>query len=288
MPDLLPQPAPDIRSYYDQNTRLFLSLGSSARSQAIHRAVWTGDSRSLDEALNYTNRLVLDQARQLQAGQNASRLRVVDLGCGVGGSLAYLLKHLDPPPLLVGLTISGVQARLGQAGLAGACALLQADFQAVPLAAGFDLTYAIESFVHAAQPERFLAEAARLLRPGGRLALCDDFLALRLAQTGPDAGGRRWLQAYQHGWRVPNLAPLDEVEHLASRSGLRLVSQQHLTPYLRLRALPDPLARSLLWTGLHLPLRHPIFPSMLGSLALQQCLKRGLVQYHFLVFAKEA
>ena len=29
-----------IRRYYEQNTRLFLSLGSSPRAYTIHRAVW--------------------------------------------------------------------------------------------------------------------------------------------------------------------------------------------------------------------------------------------------------
>jgi hypothetical protein len=53
-----------------------------------------------------------------------------------------------------------------------------------------------------------------------------------------------------------------------------------------LRALPDVPARVLRTIGEKIPARHPIVPSMLGSLALQQCLKMGIVEYRMLVFAR--
>ena len=31
---------------------------------------------------------------------------------------------------------------------------------------------------------------------------------------------------------------------------------------------------------------HEIVPSMIGSIALQHCLLRGLIEYHFMVFEK--
>jgi hypothetical protein len=74
---------------------------------------------------------------------------------------------------------------------------------------------------------------------------------------------------------------------MAQQSGLLLVRNTDLTPYLRLRALPAGLASALLTLGRLIPLRHAILPSMLGSLALQQCLSQGWIEYHFLVFEKE-
>jgi hypothetical protein len=53
-----------------------------------------------------------------------------------------------------------------------------------------------------------------------------------------------------------------------------------------MRLLPDSLARWLLRAGSHLPLRHAILPSLLGSMALQQCLQMGLIRYHYLVFER--
>ncbi len=82
----------------------------------------------------------------------------------------------------VGLTISPLQAQLArrrsrQLALHGASLFVEADFLASPLALGADMVYSVEAFVHAASPQRYFEEAARLLRPGGRLVLVDDFLA---------------------------------------------------------------------------------------------------------------
>ncbi len=277
--------AADIRRYYNQNTRLFLSLSGSARTQSIHRAVWAPGVRSLDAALDYTHGLVLAQAEHLLASHHLESLKLVDLGCGVGGSLAYLLARLKQPALGVGLTISPLQAHIARRRLEPPACILEADFHSVPLAAGFDLAYAIESFVHASQPERFLSEAARLLRPGGRLVIGDDFLAEQAA-LGMDAAQAGWLKTYQDGWFAPNVTTAQTVKKMAIASGLTPIWEVDLTPHLRLRALPDRLARLLLWAGERLPLKHAILPSMLGSMALQQCLHMGLVRYCFLVFQK--
>ena len=40
-----------------------------------------------------------------------------------------------------------------------------------------DLAFAIESFVHSPDGPRFFRSAARALRPGGKLIICDDFLS---------------------------------------------------------------------------------------------------------------
>jgi SAM-dependent methyltransferase len=277
----------EIRRYYNQNTRLFLSLGSSARTQSIHRAVWAPGVRSLDAALDYTHALVLEQADQLIASNSMERIVLADLGCGVGGSLAYLLPRLELPALGVGLTISPLQARIARRRLALPALIAEADFQSLPLAPGFDLAYAIEAFVHASQPERFLAEASCLLRPSGRLVICDDFLSHQAAH-GMNAFQKRWLKVYQDGWIVPNVKTSQAAREAAHRFGLEPMQDIDLTPYLRLRALPGGLASLLLWCGERLPLKHAILPSMLGSMALQQCLHLGLISYRFLVFQKTA
>jgi hypothetical protein len=53
-----------------------------------------------------------------------------------------------------------------------------------------------------------------------------------------------------------------------------------------LRNLPDSLASTLLFLGEKIPIKHAIMPSMLGSMALQQCLHMKVVEYRMLVFEK--
>jgi cyclopropane fatty-acyl-phospholipid synthase-like methyltransferase len=269
-----------IRRYYDQNTRLFLAFGSARRVASIHRAVWADGARTLDEALNVTHQRIL--------AETPGR-RVADLGCGVGASLFHILPQLEQPAFGLGLTISPVQARLAQTaaerlGLASQCLIVEGDFLSVPLAEhGLDAVFSVEAFVHAPEPASYFQEAARLLRPGGRLVLVDDFRADR----GLSPSESDWLAAYQAGWRVPGVCSLPQAADLAASAGLRLRRNDDLTPDLRLRALPNGLAHFLLKVGQKIPLRHAILPSMLGSMALQQCLQAGVVQYCFVVFEKE-
>ena len=88
------------------------------------------------------------------------------------------------------------------------------------------------------------------------------------------------------GWHVPRVRTVEQAAILAKKYNLSLVTNDDLTPHLRLRNLPDLLARAILFIGNHLPIKHAILPSMLGSMALQQCLRLGIIEYRFLVFEK--
>lgn len=277
-----------IRAYYEQNTRLFLRFAPSA-GLTIHRALWADAVTTHERALNYSNELILAEILRLICDQALDPIRLLDLGCGVGASLFYLLPRLPTPGFGVGVTISELQARLAREQARrlslNHCHLTQADFQALPLPGKFDIVYSIEAFVHAAMPENFFAEVARLLEPAGRLILIDDFLSDFAARSASD-NERRWVDAYQSGWHVPNLRTVSENVSIAHEKNLRLIDSRDLTPMLRLRALPDVAARIVHAIGERIPARHPIVPSMLGSLALQQCLKMGIVEYRMLVFEK--
>jgi hypothetical protein len=79
---------------------------------------------------------------------------------------------------------------------------------------------------------------------------------------------------------------VEQAATFADKNNLQLIKNDDLTPYLHLRNLPDLLARTLHFVGNHLPIKHAILPSMLGSMALQQCLHRKVIEYRFLVFKK--
>jgi cyclopropane fatty-acyl-phospholipid synthase-like methyltransferase len=275
-------PLESVRSYYDRNTRLFLRFGSPPETQTIHRSLWPAGVKRVEQALAVSNNLILDEARALHA--RLGHLRLADLGCGVGATLFQILAGLPAPAQAVGLTLSPVQARIAEQArqsIGLPARILEADFHHVPLAGGFDLVYSIEAFIHAQHPREYLGEAARLLNPGGRLILLDDFL------TASNPKADDWLAAYRAGWFVPDIQTVEEVTATALDFGLTLSENRNLSPQLRLRNLPDGLARLILNIGQRLPQEHPIVPSMLGSMALQQCLHEGWIEYRWLVFEKQ-
>ena len=274
-----------IRTYYDQNTNLFLKFSrrNARKAQNIHRSLWTDGAQTLDEALNVSNARILNEIESVAP----AHARCADLGCGVGASLFYIYPRLREPAPALGLTLSPVQAKLAQEsakqlGLQDQILFAEGDFTNVPLANDLDAVYSVEAIVHAMEPEKYFLEASRLLRSGGKLILVDDYNAARpLSQA-----ESKWLKAFVDGWHVPGVRTVERSISIAEKYNLRLLKNEELTPYLRLNNLPDALANMLLFIGNHLPIKHAILPSMLGSMALQQCLHMGIIEYRFLVFEK--
>lgn len=274
-----------IRNYYDQNTRLFLAFNRSRKAEDIHRSLWVDGVKTLEEALNVSNDLIRAEIETV-AKTNA---RIADLGCGVGASLLHIVPRLQEPKSAFGLTLSPVQARLANrfakhAELETQIHFAEGDFTRVPLAnESLDAVYSVEALVHAPEPNLFFQEAGRLLQPGGKLMVVDDYLAARSLAPREST----WLQAYINGWQVPGVTTVQQAQTFAEKYHLKLIKNDDLTPYLRLRNLPNALAQTLLFLGNHLPIQHAILPSMLGSMALQQCLHMKVIEYRYLVFEKQ-
>jgi len=274
----------DVRAYYDQNTRLFLAFNRSGTADNIHRSLWNDEVKTLEQALNATNQKILQEI-QVTAPTHA---KIADLGCGVGASLLYIVPRLKNPASVFGLTLSSVQARLARqfakrSNLEKQVLFTEGDFTSVSLADNsLDVIYSVEAIVHAQEPEKYFQEASRLLRPGGKLILVDDYQAARSLSKDE----AEWLRAFINGWHVPGVITIEQTKAFAEKYHLQPIKDDNLTPYLRLRNLPGPIANLFLFLGNRLPIWHAILPSMLGSLALQQCLHRKIVEYWFLVFEK--
>ena len=280
----MPISTDSIRTYYDKNTNLFLRFSGHAKAQNIHRSLWMTGTKTLKDALNATNHLILAEVESI-APVNA---RIADLGCGVGAGLFYIHPKLHDPMPALGLTLSPVQANLAKEsakrlGLQEQILFSEGDFISVPLSnESLDAVYSVEAVCHAVQPENYFKEASRLLRKGGRLILVDDFQAPRPFTKRE----QRWFGVFIEGWHVPGVQTVEHSSQFAITHRLNLVKNEELTPYLRLRNLPGFLADTLLFLGEKLPTKHAIVPSMLGSMALQQCLSMNVVEYRMLVFEK--
>jgi cyclopropane fatty-acyl-phospholipid synthase-like methyltransferase len=265
----------DVRAYYDGNTRAFVRFGHGRASGAIHRAVWGPGVRTRAAALHYVDDLI---AARLGDG----RLHVLDLGCGVGASLVYLAQQRDIRG--TGVTLSPLQAqlgreRLGAMGLADRVRIIEGDYGALPELEPVDLAYAIESFVHGPSPDRFFAEAARVLRPGGLLIVCDDVRG--------DDGGRaaqRAIDRFTRGWHVNSLLTPQDLRARAQAAGLAQLSTQDLTGWLELRRPRDRAIAALAALTAWLPRLPTRLAPLIGGSALQTALGHRWIEYHFTVF----
>jgi SAM-dependent methyltransferase len=270
-----------VAEYYDRNTAAFLRVGGSGfQVAAIHRQIWAPGVRTEVESFEYLNQLVRDA---LLPALTASA-RVLDLGCGVGGTATWLAQRLAIH--LTGITLSAVQAqmateRAARLGLGPQCTFVLGDMLHLPDLGSFDGAYAIEAFIHAEDPARFFREAARALRPGGRLLVCDDFAA---QPHPPSEAAARWLATFRAGWQVQNLDTVAAAHAPAAAAGFRLLEDRDLTPHIRTL---HPWLTSIGHGLLRLPvLRGVYWASLRGSTALQRCLREGWTRYHALLWEK--
>jgi SAM-dependent methyltransferase len=119
--------------------------------------------------------------------------RLLDLGCGLGATLRSFARRM-PHAGLLGITRVPWQVEQARtlneaAGCGERVRIIQGDYEDTLLPGGsYDGAYAIESscYAHGADKGALLAEAHRLLRPGGRLVVVDGFL-----------GGGRFVNAVQ-------------------------------------------------------------------------------------------
>ncbi|MDH5748869.1 MAG: methyltransferase domain-containing protein, partial [Rhodospirillales bacterium] len=103
---------------------------------------------------------------------------VIDLGSGAGLDACLIAQRLAPDGRVIAFDLTPAMlelARQSADGLgAGRVLPLAGDMERLPLADGsIDLVLANASFNLALDKQVAFSEAARILRPGGRLAACD-------------------------------------------------------------------------------------------------------------------
>ena len=155
--------------------------------------------------------------------------RVVDLGCGSGRTLVW---NRDWGAQAVGIDISPFFAREARESID----LLLGDLRRLPFADGtFTKAYSLDVLEHLSPAALggMLAEAARVLAPGGQL-----FIYTHVRKNAPIAAGLRWINAL--GRRLERIGLVDGRQE-------RLRKSDHLNP---LQDIPE-LRRVAAASGFH-------------------------------------
>jgi tocopherol O-methyltransferase len=203
----VPQTAADVAGHYDELDEAYRTIWG----EHVHHGYWRTGRETPEQATEALVALVADRLAL------APDQKVVDIGCGYGAGAAWLAAHHDVA--VTGFTLSEAQWRVA-AARPGPLHFHRRDWLDNGLAAaGFDRAFAIESSEHMADKALFFAEAARVLKPGGRLVVC-----AWLARTG--AGRfqvRHLLEPICREGRLPGMGTREDYEALAAGAGLRLL-----------------------------------------------------------------
>jgi SAM-dependent methyltransferase len=208
----------------------------SETTKDSYLATWSGETLGLhlglsDDPTPITDRQELDRSiarTNLYLAERAAvdaSCRVLDAGCGVGGSAIWLAR--DFQATVVGITLDPGQVELArsfaeQQGVTGVSFEVM-DFAATEFpASSFAVVWNLESLSHCADPLSYLAHVHELLRDGGRFVCTDYFRG-----SAGDAADR---EAMCEGWVQSDLQALEIVAAQLERLGFVDVEVVDLTP----------------------------------------------------------
>lgn len=210
-----------IIRYYEESLSDYLLLYSRS-SRAMHYGYWDKNTHTNQQALLRLNEIV---AQKLKTN---SKSKVLDAGCGIGGTALWMAKTFGCSA--VGVSLSPSQVLQAQKyskadGLAKRVKFLVRDYTKTKLpASSFDGVFGIESICHLENKRLFMKEAFRLLKPGGRLVIADG-MVYRKHYSDEEMGLlKRWLA----GWGVTTQGlwrPEDHVTALQS-VGFKILEQK--------------------------------------------------------------
>ena len=204
-----------VGHHYDELDPFYRTLWG----EHLHHGLWTTGRESPAEA---ALALVDEVARRAGIGDApAGPVDVCDVGSGYGAVARRLADH---GARVTGLTVSEAQYRHAVAatgadpegGPASSPRFFLRDWLENDLPdASFDAVIAIESLSHMADPGRAVAEAWRVLRPGGRFVAC-----AWLAAERPASWEVRWLlRPICDEGRLPGLPASSDYGRWMARAG---------------------------------------------------------------------
>lgn len=213
----------DIIKYYDTCESDYRLLWHLSEQHAMHYGFWTEETRLLREALKNMNAFVFSKL-QVRSGD-----RILDAGCGVGGSVIYATQLWDCE--VWGITLSDNQCKKAERyakdrKLKGSANFSVQNFCQTNFEnASFDGIYGIESICHAQNKADFLREGYRLLKPGGRLVVAD-FFRTPLSKNHKK---EYLIEKWAHTWAIPDFSYWQQFILEAKDIGLELTGNHDIS-----------------------------------------------------------
>lgn len=208
--------------------------------------------------------------RALEALGDIDGAHILDVGCGVGSDVRALAARMGTSGRVVGLDRSSSLLEIARerAGSSSRYSFVEGDIEALPFeSATFDVVRFDRVLIHVSSPEVAVREAARVLKPGGRLlALEGDFDTLTIAHPHAQITRRivhAWTERYPQatiGRALPGLLRRAELADFDVHAyALPFTDAAFAIEFLTLRALVrnavtacviDPLQAAQWWVAL--------------------------------------
>jgi tocopherol O-methyltransferase len=214
-----------IISYYERCLRNYKKWWHLDSSRAIHAGYWDETTMTLQQALERENQILAQKAR-VQPEDD-----VLDIGCGVGGSAIFLASRIGCKVIGIDLGEELIhQAKQYAQEVDVEVEFMVMDYEDMSLTSeSFDVLWILESFCHARDKARFMGEAFRLLRKGGRIVLADGFIM----SPGDGVEGKRQLKKMEEGLGDSEYIAVDELMRMMEKVGFRRLEYEDITEHVK-------------------------------------------------------
>ena len=213
----------NIVDYYDATENAYKDSWDLDNSLSIHYGYWDERVKNFPQSLIRMNEVMAEAVSMV------TNDRVLDAGCGIGGSSLFLAER-------IGCKVTGISLSERQIDKAKELALERgiednAEFAVMNYCStpfpdnSFDVVWGCESICYADDKEQFIKEAYRLLKPGGRLVVADGFITDLKNNVHP--GIRKWLD----GWQVNYLETPERFLHFMTETGFKKVFYKDISEH---------------------------------------------------------
>jgi sterol 24-C-methyltransferase len=200
-----------IPEYYDLTTPIYLDGGGSS----FHLMPFLDNETIPEAAANMERRLA-------EEGNFSADMRILDVGCGVGGPAVTIAQHTGAH--ITGLNISpnqivAAEARVAERGLSDKIIFVQGDAMQMPFEDNsFDAAYLFESMCYTPDKVEACAEIARVVKPGGTFLGFDWFCSNGIT----DEQYEQHIEPICRTCAVTYLLTLDELNDCLCKAGFEV------------------------------------------------------------------
>jgi tocopherol O-methyltransferase len=199
-----------VNRYYDECYLYYKMFWRSHKNLCLHYG-FHDNGQGHNQALVRMIEVLADKVKV------TAKDRVLDAGCGVGGSTLWLAGNIGCEVTGIDINRNFIQIARSEVKRRNLDRL--ANFQEMDFCrtsfrdSSFSVVWAVESSCHAENKLAFLIEMSRVLQPGGRLIIADAYT------TREDDELNKNLK----GWAVPNIPCVTEFKDYLAKAGFQNV-----------------------------------------------------------------
>jgi tocopherol O-methyltransferase len=205
-----------VSKFYDIGSPLYMKM----YGEHIHDGYYITGKEPKEKAQENLIKLLVDK------GKIKRGARILDVGCGVGGSSVWLAGNLGAAT--TGITISPVQLKIARKLASEKKAnsqFLLMDAEHLDFNETFDVIWAVAVMTHFRDQENFIKSATKLLDKNGKFIIFD-WMLHEDAVGRPDAP---YLKLVTEGMLLASLYPMSEYLKWFMQYGYRVIYAEDIT-----------------------------------------------------------